>query len=148
MVRAEDAEHIFSAGPSFAHGGRYNRRGEFGAVYFGESAKVCEQEKLRQVAGQADWLPPQMVGEVDADIHQVVDLTNSKNLKTLGLTRDQLTDPMNLTLPQALAEAARHLGVRAMLVPSAVCEGKNLVVFEEHLLDPACRLKLAATRPW
>lgn len=148
MVRTEDADAVLSAGPSFTYGGRYNKAGEFGALYLGESPAVCEQEKLKQVAGRPDLLPPQVIGAVEVDIRDTLDLTDASNQKALGVDPAQLTDALDLTLPRALAEAARALGINALLVPSAAAAGKNLVVFEERLTQAGCRIRTIKTHKW
>lgn len=142
MVRAEDADAIVSTGASFTYGGRYNRAGEFGALYLSEARALCEKEKLKQVGDQPDVLPPQVIGAIAVDIHDIVDLTDEANQKALGLSAAQLTDQLDLTLPQAVADAARSLGINALLVPSAVAAGKNLVVFEDSLTRPACKIRI------
>jgi RES domain-containing protein len=141
MVRAEEADSILSTGPSFTYGGRYNRPGEFGALYLSETPEICEQEKLKQVGGRRQLLPPQALGFVDVDIRDVLDLTDEDNRKALGVSAQHVTDLLDMALPQAIADAARDLGVRALLVPSAATAGKNLVVFEESLLQPECKLR-------
>lgn len=148
MVRAEDADAILSTGASFTYGGRYNKAGEFGALYLGEAPALCEKEKLKQVADQPDLLPPQVIGAVEVDIRDVLDLTDGANQKALGVSEAQLTDPLDLTLPQTVAEAARALGVNALLVPSAVAAGKNLVVFEERLTQAGCKIRALRTQKW
>lgn len=148
MVRAEDADSILSAGASFTYGGRYNRAGEFGALYLSEAPALCEKEKLKQVADQPDLLPPQVIGAVEVDIQDVLDLTDAAIQKALGVSADQLTDPLDLTLPQAMAEATRALGINALLVPSAVAAGRNLVVFEERLTQPSCKIRTTNIKKW
>lgn len=148
MVRAEDSDGVLATGPSFTYGGRYNKAGEFGVLYLSESPAVCEQEKLKQVANQPELLPPQVIGAVEVDIRDVLDLTEAANQKALGISRLELTDSLDLTLPQAVAEAARALGINALLVPSAVAAGKNLVVFEERLTQSSCKVRTIKTQKW
>ncbi|MBI4242443.1 MAG: RES family NAD+ phosphorylase [Candidatus Rokubacteria bacterium] len=148
MVRAEDADAILSTGPSFAYGGRYNKADEFGALYLSEAPAICEQEKLRQVANRPELLPAQVLGAIEVDIRDVLDLTDAANQRALGISFAQLTDPLDLTLPQAVAEAARALGINALLVPSAVAAGKNLVVFEDRLTQPSCKVRTVKTQKW
>lgn len=148
MVRAEDAEEILSTGPSFAYGGRYNKRGEFGALYLSENAQTCNVEKLRQVGGQMELLPPQAMGVIDVDIKEVVDLTAEKNLKTLGIVEARLLDPVDRVLPQEIGEAARGCGIHALLVQSAVALGMNLVIFEESLTLDECHVRVVKIEKW
>lgn len=148
MVRAEDAEEILSTGPSFAYGGRYNKRGEFGALYLSENAQICNVEKLRQVGGRIELLPPQAMGVIDVDIKGVIDLTAEKSLKALGIVAARLVDPLDRVLPQDIGEAARSGGIHALLVHSAVALGKNLVVFEESLTHDDCRVRVAKIEKW
>lgn len=148
MVQAEDADKILSTGPSFAYGGRYNSLGEFGALYLSEAPHVCEHEKLKQVGDQPNLLPPQVLGSIEVSIPDVLDLTNEEKLKALGVTVQDITDLLDVTLPQAIAAAARSHGIKALLVLSAVAFSKNLVVFEEGLLHPDCRVKVVKTQKW
>lgn len=142
MVRAEDADEILSTGPSFAYGGRYNKRGEFGALYLSENSQTCNVEKLRQVGGRIELLPPQSMGIIEVAIKGAVDLTAEKNLKALGISEASLTDAVNRVLPQAVGEAARNCGIRALLAQSAVALGKNLVIFEESLAHDGCHVRV------
>lgn len=142
MVRAEDSGEILSTGPSFAYGGRYNKSGEFGALYLGDTREICRQEKLKQVAWREDALPPQALGSVEIRIDKVLDLTQEKILKALGITESQLIDPLDVSLPRALAQAAREAGIKALLAPSAAGERNNLVIFEDYIFDSSCHIKL------
>lgn len=148
MVHAEDADEILSTGASFAYGGRYNKRGEFGALYLSDAPDTCEQEKLRQVAGRRDLLPPQTLGRIDIDIKDVVDLAAEANLKKLGIALNELTDEVDRVLPQNLGEAARREGIAALIVQSAAAFGKNLVIFEETLTHPDCRIRVVKVEKW
>lgn len=148
MVRAEDADAMLSTGSSFTYGGRYNKAGEFGALYLSEAPALCAQEKLKQVAYQPELLPPQVIGAIEVDMRDALDLTDVENQKALEISAGQLTDPLDSTLPQAVAEAARALGINALLVPSAVAPGKNLVIFEDSLTRPKCRVRVMRTQEW
>lgn len=148
MVHAEDADEILSTGASFAYGGRYNKRGEFGALYLSDAPDTCEKEKLRQVAGQRELLPPQAVGHIDVDIKNVVDLAAEANVKKLGISLKYLTDEVDRVLPQNLGEAARSQGIAALIVQSAAAFGKNLVIFEETLTRPGCQIRVVKVESW
>lgn len=148
MVRAEDADEILSTGPSFAYGGRYNKRGEFGALYLGDDIQTCAQEKLRQVSGQRELLPPQAIGAMEIDIKGAVDLSNESNLRKLGVELKDLTDELDRVLPQDLGEAAREIGIPAILVQSAAAPGKNLVVFEEALAQAGGLVRVLRIEKW
>lgn len=148
IVREEDSEDILSTGPSFAYGGRYNKSGEFGALYLCDDPRTCNLEKLRQVGGKGELLPPQALGIIEIDIPAVVDLTAEKSLKSLGVTESALIDLVDRTLPQAIGEAAHANGIHALLVQSAVAPGKNLVIFDEALTRKDCRIRLAEIQKW
>lgn len=148
MVRAEDADQILSTGPSFAYGGRYNKRGEFGALYLGDAIQTCEQEKLKQVAGHQELLPPQAIGVIEIDIAGVVDLSDEANLRKLGIGLKDVTDEVNRVLPQGIGEAALKLGILALLVQSAAAPGKNLVIFEEALTQKDRRVRVSKIEKW
>ncbi len=148
MLAEEDAEALLSTGASFSFGGRYNKPGEFGALYLSNNQQTCKAEKLRQVAGRRELLPPQIVGWVEVDLGGVVDLTDESNLKKLDVPLGRLTDPLDTTLPREIGAAARSLGVRALLVQSAAASGKNLVIFEETLTRPNITVKVVKTERW
>lgn len=148
MLRAEDADSLLSTGPSFTYGGRYNQAGEFGALYLSEAPAICEKEKLRQAGDQPELLPPRVAGAIEVDIVEVLDLTDEDNVKALGFSGRDLVDLLNMTLPRDIPETARRLGIQAQVVPSAVALGKNLVIFEESLSDPQCKVRLIRTEKW
>lgn len=148
MVREEDAEDILSTGPSFAYGGRYNKAGEFGALYLGDDSKTCYLEKMKQVGGKEELLPPQALGVVDVDISGALDLTAEKNLKALGISESSLMDLVDRTLPQAIGEAAHSCGIHALRVRSALASGKNLVIFDEALTHKDCEIRLLEIQKW
>lgn len=148
MVREEDSEDVLSTGPSFAYGGRYNKVGEFGALYLSDDPRTCNLEKLRQVGGNGALLPPQAMGVVEIDIPAVVDLTVEKNLRALGVAESMLIDLVDRTLPQAIGEAAHAWGIHALLVQSAVAPGKNLVIFDEALTSKDCRIRVHEILKW
>lgn len=105
-------------------------------------------EKLQQVGGQKELLPPQTMGVIEIDIKGVVDLTAERNLKVLGIVEAKLVDPVDRVLPQEIGEAARSFGIHALLVQSAVALGKNLVIFEESLTHDDCRARIVKIEKW
>ena len=148
MVRENDAEDILSTGPSFAYGGRYNKTGEFGALYLSDDSKTCYLEKMKQVGGNEELLPPQALGVIEVDIPGALDLTAEKNLKVLGIPESSLMDLVDRTLPQAIGEAAHSYGIHALRVQSALACGKNLVIFDEALTHKDCEVHLLEIQKW
>lgn len=148
MVRAEDSDSILSTGASFTYGGRYNKPGEFGALYLSDDPAVCEKEKVRQAGDNLKLLPPQIVGAIEVEVRDVLDLTDEDNIKALGILGRDLIDLVDVTLPREIADVAGRLGIRALLVPSAAAFGKNLVIFEKNLSQTQCKARVIRTQKW
>jgi len=148
MVREDDAEDILSTGPSFAYGGRYNKAGEFGALYLSDDSRTCYLEKMKQVGGKEELLPPQAIGVIEVNIPGALDLTAERTLKGLAILESSLMDLLDRTLPQAIGEAAHSSGVHALRVPSALAAGKNLVIFDEALTHKDCEIRLLEIQKW
>lgn len=148
MVPAAEADKLLSTEGSFENGGRYNRAGEFGALYLSDDAKTCEQEKMKQAGGQKDRIQPQVLGAIEAELGGVLDLTDGENLQKLGLTLEALTDEEDCAAARQVGAMAYNAGIYALLVHSAAGGGKDLVIFEDTLKRRDCRLRVASSDPW
>jgi len=138
LVNKPFAATIDDIGPAFRLGWRYNPKDEFGVLYLASSAHCSYLEKLRQVNGRAEHLPPQVLGAFRVRIERNLDLTDPAILKLLAIKPEDLTADKDFTTPQALAREARFVGFESLLVPSAagaLC--KNLVVFKDKLSPPS-----------
>ena len=144
MVDARWAESIDETAQTVLRAWRWNPVGEFGVLYLSKSVDCCRREKLRQVGGNPDFLPPQIVGTFEAKLRRCLDLTSPKVLKVLCLTREELIAADDFAKPQAVARAARRLGFEALIAPSAVgLDCATLVVFKDKLAPPSSCILLS-----
>ena len=117
---------------------RYNPRGEFGVLYLSSSPACAYREKLKQVFGKPQYLKPQVVGPFAINLPKCLHLTNPDCLAKLAITRTQLIDPSDFSVPQALAREARRLGFEAILAPAAIgADCHSMIVFKDKLSPPA-----------
>lgn len=138
MVDARYEDSLDETAQTVLRPWRWNPAGEFAVLYLSASPDCCRREKLRQVGGNPDFLPPQVVGEFAVKLRRCLDLTSPKVLATLRLTREELIAPDDFTKPQAVARAARRLGFEALIAPSAVGpDCATLVVFKDKLAPPS-----------
>jgi RES domain-containing protein len=138
MVDERWAESLDETAQTVLRAWRWNPAGEFGVLYLSKSADCCRREKLRQVGGNPDFLPPQVVGTFEVKLRRCLDLTSPKVLRALSLTREEFIAPDSFTKPQAVARAARRLGFAALIVPSAIgLDYETLVVFKDKLAPPS-----------
>jgi RES domain-containing protein len=134
IVSQKYKDQILSTEGSLKYGGRYNPARHFGVLYLSESKEVCLAERSQKTA--ANLLEFQVIGKIKVTCTDVLDLTNTKNLKTLGLTAADLTLPGNTAgwkLPQQISYVARQTKIKGLLVPSAATKGKNLVIFDKAI---------------
>ena len=136
-------DRVLNAEGSRLYGGRYNPKGEFGALYCGETPAICSAETRKATRGRA--LGPFILAEIHIEVHRVLDLTDPDILHALRIRREDLATP-DWGLTQELGRLAHAAGLEGLLVPSAAVPGKNLILFLDHL-DPASALQLVTTEP-
>ena len=138
MVDARYKDSVDETAQTVLHAWRWNPAGEFAVLYLSKDADCCMREKLRQIGGNPNFLPPQFVGMFDVKLWHCLDLTSPKVLKALGLTREELISPDDFTKPQAVARAARQAGFEALIAPPAIGENcETLVVFKDKIAPPS-----------
>jgi RES domain-containing protein len=133
------------------HGGRYNKKGVFGALYLADTpaTALAEVQMLKlsdhRLVGVKG--PPKVLVSIDYTLQAVLDLNDPGVQGALGTDPQELGDEWLLkqqrgegVLTQELGEAAHGLGtVEALWVPSARLEGaRNLVVFPDRLRPGSC----------
>jgi len=99
-------------------------------LYLAESEELSLAERLKQAGGDFSRLGPQVVGAVSVKLKKVLDLTDARVRRRLGVSKKDLADLDDRSLTQAIGILAREAGCDGLLAPSAVAEGANLVVFD------------------
>ena len=148
MVDARYKDSVDETAQTVLHAWRWNPPGEFAVLYLSKDAGCCRREKLRQVGGNPDFLPPQYTGTFEVKLSRCLDLTSAPVRKALGLTKEEILSPDDFTKTQAVARAARQAGFEALIAPSAVgddCE--TLVVFKDKLAPPSSCILVTGKTP-
>lgn len=125
---------ILSAGGSFQYGGRYNPQGEFGALYAGENKEVCKAE----IKIKGENTAPHVMVKLRISLTKVLDLTDTKNLKILGIKKEDLMvekkkGGWNLTWH--IARLAYRSDYEAIRTPAITSLGNCLIIFDKYV-DP------------
>ena len=115
-------------------GGRWNRRGRYGALYTALSPEGAIAEYRKYFAQRGMDNRPQTAHDIvsiEVDVHPVIDLTDTYNgivdPAAAFLTGDS---PEDFEKCRALADDLRAAGFVAAIVPSAASPGeKNLVIY-------------------
>ncbi|MCX6071370.1 MAG: RES family NAD+ phosphorylase [Chloroflexi bacterium] len=115
-------------------GGRWNRRGRYGALYTAlkPQGALAEYRKYYRQRGMANRpKSPRDLVSVEVDLDPVVDLTDPGNgivdPKASFLTGDT---PQDYDKCQALADDVRAAGYVGLIAPSAAAPGeKNLMIY-------------------
>lgn len=136
IVSQKHKDEILSTQGSLEFGGRYNSPGIAGVLYLGESKEVCKAERERK--SSSSLLLPQVIATIKVSLQKVLDLTNPDILKIIRIKKQDLLRSEKkgdgYGLPRKLASQAYRNGYEALLVPSAIGKGKNLVVFLNNCL--------------
>jgi RES domain-containing protein len=146
LQRFATAREVLSTRGSFIFGGRYNFIGSFSALYLSCDIHTCVEETTKSLQLSehevALQLPRTIVG-VQVNVSHVLDLTDATVRQRLDvLKRDLLgdwaydQDVLGVeAFTQRIGRLARETGFEALLVPSVVSRGCNLVVFVDRLLS-------------
>lgn len=149
---------ILSGEGSRRHGGRWNPRGEFAAVYASLDPETAMAETLayfRYYRLPEHAAMPRVFWAIQAHLSCVLDLGSAEVCQLLAISRDSLTAEdwrrTSMTpagsFTQALGRAAFSAGFEALLAPSAARpDGTNLVVFPANL-ETRSYLWIGRTRP-
>jgi RES domain-containing protein len=121
--------------------GRYNPK-NLACVYFADGGRTARAE---HACNEESELQPIVFFSAKVQLRNVLDLTNSKNLKTLGLVRTNLFEDWEhkkASATQLLGAAiAKHPKFSAIIFPSAAAneagfQGKNIVIFRDSVRRP------------
>ena len=126
-------------GPSFQNEkARFNIPGSFSALYFSDSQETAlnETQSIDPTGGIA--MTPLITAAFQIKAQNIRDLTYAAVMETLGFTLDDLRqyfrDDAEHLLPRSLAfYCKKKLHASGLLVQSALCSGKNLVLFPDCL---------------
>lgn len=141
LVSLKREDEILSTQGSFAYGGRYNAPGDFGVLYLGDSKEVCLAERNRQSKNLL--LVAQILGEIKVSCEKVLDLTDPKIRKNLGIKKEDLLRERSeggWDLTWDIARFAYQTDIEAILAPSISGEGNNLIIFDKHIEAVKIRL--------
>jgi RES domain-containing protein len=120
---------------------RYNPK-NVACVYFADGGRTARAE---HACNEESDLQPIVFFTAKVRLQRVLDLTNSKNLKILGLTSRQLFEDWERkknAATQLLGGAvAKHDDFSAILFPSAAAQeagfrGQNIVIFRDSVRRP------------
>ncbi|MBL7072535.1 MAG: RES family NAD+ phosphorylase [Candidatus Omnitrophica bacterium] len=134
LVSPKRVDEILSTQGSFAYGGRYNPDGEFGALYLGETEKLCKAE--RQTKSKNSLLISQIMGKIKVSYGKILDLTDPETLKKLKIKKAELLSEEKdggWVLTWAIARLAYQLGFEGILSPSITGTENNLVIFDKYV---------------
>lgn len=128
---------------SVVYGGRYNRKGVFGALYFSATPALSRAEVRKAAAGRR--LGAFVLATVRVELQRVLDLTDHAVQQRLGLRSEDFV-ASDWAPTQELGRRVREAGFEALLVPSAAAPGANLVLFPDRL-GSASAIELLAFEP-
>lgn len=144
--RFANRRDFLSTARSLRTGGRFNLKGAFRVLYLSCDLHTCWEETTRaahaSVFDVAKLLPRTIVG-VKVRLSRVLDLTDHKVRRRIGISKSILTETdwariQNLNKEEAITQSigrfAKDAGFEAILVPSAVWQGRNLDIFPDNLL--------------
>lgn len=124
------ARNVASMRGAFQHGGRYNIRGYFGALYASLEIETARKEMARYFT-----VPPRdgfVEAEIEFRLHRVVDLTDRALLKKADTQWSDLVGADHM-IAQEFGQRAWEIGIEALVVPSAADpKSKNLAVFLDN----------------
>lgn len=138
-------QDIISSVGSKKYGGRFNLKGKFEVLYLSCDVHTCIEEVARsdQLSGftVAKRFPRTTVG-IEVKLSKVLDLTNGKTRRAISISKAVLTEidwetiqaNNEEAITQSIGRFAKNAGFEAILVPSAVWNGKNLDIFPDNLL--------------
>ncbi|MFQ6090246.1 MAG: RES domain-containing protein, partial [Candidatus Bipolaricaulia bacterium] len=113
--------------------------------------QVCRAEIRRRVTDPKFLRQPLVCAEVQVTLRKVLDLSDDRVLRELGIERGDLMrvtgdEAEDYRLTREIARAARAAGFEALKVPSVTTCGSNLVVFSDRL-SRSSGLELLDLRP-
>lgn len=133
----KDFKNPLSTDGNLKVSGRWHKKREFRSLYTSETKEVCIGELKRKVDDD-EIIKLFEIHKLKVKLGKVLDLSKKENLKTLGITEEELLsgsieNPEEIKLPNEIAERAFKMGFEGIVVKSASGKGNNIVVFMENL---------------
>lgn len=131
------------------NGGRFNRAGQYGALYTSVDRKTAEAEVGFRLGLPVSSLKDFRVTTIAVELDSILDLSDPLIQKDMGTTpsaiaSDSAADKAKLL---KIADKARALGYEAILSPSARDPtGKNLSVYPD-MMKKSSRVRVVKTEP-
>ena len=148
-----NAKDLLTGDGSLKHGGRYNPRGGFRAIYGSLDLDTATAELLAHHRHQGRPDPeaevfPFVAVSLEADVQRLLDLTDTAVRRALKVPLKDLIGDWQDTqelgqeaLTQAIGRVARAADYQGLLAPSAARPGgRNIVLFRDKV--PRSRLRI------
>lgn len=146
-------DDLLSGDGSLKHGGRYNPKGAFRAIYGSLELDTATAELLAHHRRQGRPDPeadvfPFVAVSLEVEVERLLDLTNATVRRTLKVRKKDLVgdwqamqDLGQEALTQALGRMAHAAGYQGLLVPSAAKPGgRNVVLFRDKVAKNRLRI--------
>jgi RES domain-containing protein len=131
------------------NGGRWNPPNSFAVLYLALDRETAIREFHRLASKQglaASSFLPRDLYTYEVRLQHVLDLRMEAHAAALGLVEDWLADD-DPSKCQLVGEAAHHIGLEALLAPSAAGQGEVLAVFLDRIL-PGSIVRDVEHRRW
>lgn len=130
-------------------GGRWNPPESFPTLYLASTLDTAVAEVRRGFAAQGRTLEEAVnlvVYELDVELHAVLDLRDSADLNSVGLSLDDIRSADRQRC-QAVGDAAHFVGLEAIWVPSAIGPGEVVAIFTDKQ-QPNSVIAPSEPTPW
>lgn len=143
--RFMDSANLLGGYGTQQYGGRFAPMGTR-AVYFSESDAVASRElttRKKRLGGDAQITLekyPRITFAVEIQLDCCVSLVEKERSARMERLRRRTLLPENLTASQEVGRALLDLKIQAILFPSVISAGTNLVVFVDQCPNGWCRI--------
>jgi hypothetical protein len=134
-------------------GGRWGAEGAYPVLYLARPTESVIVEAYRHLVEPVEGMKREMVGPrhiatCEIEITNVLDLRDSRNRTTVGLSIVEMTsDVGDYEACHRVGQAAHQLELHGIIAPAATGVGETLAIFERHL--PAAEQPvLLGVRTW
>jgi RES domain-containing protein len=143
--RFMDSANLLGGYGTQRYGGRFAPVG-IRAVYFSESDAVASREltaRKKRLGGDAQITLekyPRISFAVEIQLERCVSLVGQERSASMERLRKKTLTPGNLATSQAVGRTLLDLKIQAILFPSVISAGTNLVVFVDQCPSGWCRI--------